>query len=102
MKGAIEFATLGEWERSVRRTPSSPSRLSLRVADYRLVVDDSYILSFEAQPFYQGRRFHWMICSVQNPDELVSWGYAPTRALAEMAAEREIGRLQSDLSTSGR
>jgi hypothetical protein len=86
----------------MRRTPSLSPKLSLRVADDQLVVDDSYILSFEAERAYRGCRYHWMICSIQNPDELVSWGYAPTRELAETAAASEVNRLESGLSETGR
>ena len=69
--------------------------LSLRVADDRLVADNSYVLSFDAERLYRRYRYHWMIRSVQNPDELVSWGYAPTRELAESAAGNEVNKLES-------
>src|ERR1700722_9050857 len=90
------------WRRSMRRNSTSPQKLSRRVADDRLVVANSYVLSFEAERFYRGCRYHWMICSVQNPDELISWGYAPTRELAETAAGSEVNRLESGLPRAGR
>lgn len=62
----------------------------------------SYVLSFESQRFYRSCRYHWIICSVQNPDELVSWGYAPTLALAKVAADSEINKLELGLSETGR
>ncbi len=82
--------------------PASPPKSSLRVPDNRLAAVNSYVLSFEAERFYRGCRYHWMICSVQNPDELVSWGYAPTRELAKTAAESEVNKLESGLSKTGR
>jgi hypothetical protein len=42
-----------------------------------------------------------MICREQNPDELVSWGNAPTQELAEMAAMQEVTDLSSGLSRGG-
>src|ERR1019366_7012128 len=48
-----------------------------------------YVVSFQAERSYKGRRYHWMICSAQNPDELVSWGHAPTRS------EEHTSELQS-------
>ena len=80
------------------RDPSLHPKLSLRVAEDRLVAADSYVLSFDAEHVYRGSRYHWMICSVQKPEELVSWGYAPTRELAEMAAGSEVSKLESSVS----
>ena len=77
------------------RNSTSPKKLSRRVADDRLVVANSCVLSFEAKRFYRGCRYYWMICSVQNPDELISWGYAPTRELAETAARSAVNTLES-------
>ncbi len=86
----------------MRMNQASSPKSSLRVADDRLVADNSYILSFEAERFYRGCRYHWMICSVQNPDELISWGFAPTRELAETAAGSEINKLESGSSKTGK
>jgi len=61
-----------------------------------------YVMSFQAEPFRKGRRHHWMICRAQNPDELVSWGHAPTQELAEMAAQSEIKDLSSGRTQGGR
>ena len=60
-----------------------------------------YVVSFQLEPFYKGRRYHWMICSSMIPDELVSWGHAPTQELAEQAAQNEIKDLSSCLSKGG-
>jgi hypothetical protein len=81
----------------MRRNSTPPPKLSRRVAEDRLVVANTYVLSFEAERFYRGCRYHWMISSVQNPDELISWGYAPTRELAETAAGSEVNKLESGL-----
>ena len=61
-----------------------------------------YVVSFQAEPFRKGRRHHWMICRAQNPDELVSWGHAPTQELSEMAARNEVNSLSSGLTQGGR
>ncbi len=60
-----------------------------------------YVVSFEAQPFRKARRHYWMICREHNPDELVSWGNAPTQELAETAARQEVTDLSSGLSHGG-
>lgn len=60
-----------------------------------------YVVSLHAQPFRKGRRYYWMICREHNPDELVSWGNAPTQELAEMAARQEVTDLSSGLSRGG-
>jgi hypothetical protein len=82
-------------------SPSSTPKLSLRVADDRLVAANSYVLSFETERFYHACRYHWMIRSVKSPEELVSWGYAPTRKLAEMAAGSEVDKLESGSAKTG-
>ncbi len=79
----------------MRHNPSLRPELSRRIADDRLEVANSYVLSFEVERFYKGWRYHWVICSVQNPDELVAWGHAPTRELAETAAGSEVKKLES-------
>jgi hypothetical protein len=54
-----------------------------------------YLLRFEAERFYRGWRHHWVICARYNPEELVSWGHAPTRELAELAAQNAVERLEA-------
>ncbi len=61
----------------------------------------SYVVSFQTEPFHKGRRYHWMICRAQNPEELVSWGHEPTRELAEAAAENEVQVLSSGMTQGG-
>jgi hypothetical protein len=61
-----------------------------------------YVVLFQSEPFHKGRRHHWMICWAQNPDELVSWGHAPTQELAQQAAQNELKDLSSGLSQGGR
>ena len=63
--------------------------------------ESSYVVSYEVEPYHQGTRHHWMICRSQNPDELVSWGHAPTRELAEIAAEKELQDLSAGRSQGG-
>jgi hypothetical protein len=62
----------------------------------------AYIVSFDVEPYHQGTRYHWMICRSQKPDELVSWGHAPTREMAESAAERELQDLSSGRTEGGK
>lgn len=61
----------------------------------------TYIVSFDAEPYHQATRHHWMICRSENPDQLVSWGHAPTRELAEAAAEKEIQDLSAGRTQGG-
>jgi hypothetical protein len=61
-----------------------------------------YVVSFQTEPYHKGTRYHWMICWAQNPDELVSWGHAPTQELAEIAAQNEIKDLSSGRTQGGR
>jgi ribulose-5-phosphate 4-epimerase/fuculose-1-phosphate aldolase len=65
-------------------------------------LPDRYISSFQAERFHKAVRFHWMVCWEKKPDELVSWGHAPTQALAEAAARDEVKDLSSGLSHGGR
>ncbi len=60
-----------------------------------------YVVSFQAERFYKRTRYHWMICKVQNPDELVSWGHAATQELAEKAAQNQVEDLLSSALTQG-
>jgi len=43
-----------------------------------------------------------MICWENNPDEMVSWGHAPTQELAETEARNEVKDLTSGLTQGGR
>jgi hypothetical protein len=61
----------------------------------------TYVLTLERDRFYRGWRYHWMICASHSPDELVSWGHASTRDLAEAAAGSEVEKLAARL-TQGR
>jgi hypothetical protein len=61
----------------------------------------AYTVSVQSQPFRQGTRYHWLICGAQSPDELISWGYSPTRELAETAAQNEVNDLSSGLTQGG-
>jgi len=64
-------------------------------------IRDPYVISFEVEPCYKGKRHHWMISRAQNPEELVSWGHEPTRVLAEAAAEKELQDLSSGVTRGG-
>ncbi len=61
----------------------------------------TYVFSIQLERFHKSLRFHWMICSTQNPDRLVSWGHAPSRELAEAAAQNEINDLRSGRTLGG-
>jgi len=63
---------------------------------------DPYVVSFETEPIRKKvTRHHWMICLVQDPDQLVSWGHAPTHALAETEARNEVENLSSGQTQGG-
>ena len=68
---------------------------------YRMKPSGRYVVSFQAEHFYKGRRYHWMICSERKLDELVSWGHEPTQELAETAARDEVINLSAGLSHGG-
>jgi hypothetical protein len=60
---------------------------------------DSYVLSFESESVSnKHKRHHWMICLAKKPDELVSWGHAPTHELADSEARHELSDLHSGLT----
>ena len=61
-----------------------------------------YVFSIQAEHFHRTVRYHWTICSEQDPNRLVSWGHAPSQELAEAAAQDEIKDLSSGLTTGGR
>ena len=68
---------------------------------------DPYVLSFESEPVrnrqqrHKQKRHHWMICLAKKPDELVSWGHAPTHELAESEARNELTDLLSGVTQGG-
>jgi hypothetical protein len=63
----------------------------------------SYVLEFQAEPscFHKRVRYHWIISLAHKPDQLVSWGYAATPELAELASRNEVKDLNSGLSQGG-
>jgi hypothetical protein len=65
------------------------------ITDRTAAAKSPFVVSIDWERLYQGRRYYWTICGVQNPDELVSWGHAPTRELAEMAAGNAVSNLMS-------
>ena len=68
---------------------------------------DPYVLSFDSESVryrqhrHQQNRHYWMICLAKRPDELVSWGHAPTHELAESEARKELNDLLSGLTQGG-
>ena len=63
---------------------------------------DPYMLSYESESVSnKHKRHHWMICLAKSPDELVSWGHAPTHELAESDARKELRDLLSGLTQGG-
>ena len=63
---------------------------------------DPYVLSFESESVgNKKKRHHWMICLAKRPDELISWGHAPTHELAESEARKELNDLLSGLTQAG-
>jgi hypothetical protein len=61
-----------------------------------------FVISIQAQAFRKKTRYHWMICRDGAPDEMVSWGHAPTQELAEAEARNEVSDLTSGLTKGGR
>jgi len=59
------------------------------------------VVAFDVEPYHKGTRHHWTICRSRRPDELVSWGYEPTRELAEIAANRELEDLTAGRTQGG-
>ena len=80
-------------------TRTSTARLAkpTKIAD----SDRKFVLSFQAERFYKGVRYHWMVCLEEDPTQLVSWGHAPTQQMAEAAGKVEISDLLSGLSQGG-
>ena len=64
-------------------------------------ISPAYVPSFQTEPFYTGKRYHWMICRADNSEELVSWGHEASRELAEGAAEKELQVLSSGETEGG-
>lgn len=63
---------------------------------------DPYVLSFQTESIRKRQtRHHWMICTAQSPDQLVSWGHAPLHALAETEARNEVENLSSGQRLKG-
>ena len=60
-----------------------------------------FVLSFQAERFYKGVRYHWMVCLEDEPGQLISWGHAPTQQQAEAAGQVEIADLLSGISQGG-
>jgi hypothetical protein len=65
-------------------------------------VSARYIFSIQSERFYKNLRYHWTICTEQSPDQIVSWGHASSKELAESAAQNEIKDLCSGLTQGGR
>jgi len=64
---------------------------------------DPYVLSFESESVRnKQKRHHWMICLAKRPNELVSWGHAPTHELAASEARNELKDLLLGLTQGGR
>jgi hypothetical protein len=60
------------------------------------------VVSFEREQIRKkAPRHHWMICLVRKPDQLVSWGHAPTHAQAETEAQNELKDLSSGVTLGG-
>jgi len=86
----------------MHQNPSPRSSTPRCIANGGSEAVNSYVLSFESERFYRGWRCHWMICTARNLDELVAWGHAPTRELAEMAAGNAVTKLVAGLTQGGR
>ena len=61
-----------------------------------------YVISIQSEAIRKKMRYHWMICRENNPDELISWGHAPTQELAEAEDRHEVNDLTSGATQGGR
>lgn len=64
-------------------------------------IERKFVLSYQAERFYKGVRYHWMVCLEHDPTQLVSWGHAPTQQMAEAAGKVEISDLMAGISQGG-
>lgn len=64
-------------------------------------LSDQYVPSFQAERYHRTVRYHWMVCCERSPEQLVSWGHAPTQETAEAAARAEVADLISGVSRGG-
>ena len=80
--------------RHMHQNPSPRRKYCPDIPESDSIVIGDYILSLEADYSYRGQRYHWMICATVNPEEMVCWGHAPTRRLAELAARSEVAKLE--------
>jgi hypothetical protein len=77
---------------------TTPQSVTPAVVNY---TGRKFVLSFQAERFYKGVRYHWMVCLENDPTQLISWGHAPSQQLAESAGQVEISDLLSGISTGG-
>jgi uncharacterized protein YceH (UPF0502 family) len=61
-----------------------------------------YVVSIQSEAIRKKTRYHWMICRDNNPDELISWGHAPSQELAEAEARHEVDELTAGVTQGGR
>jgi hypothetical protein len=50
----------------------------------------AYRISVEGARFYQTLRYYWTVCRAEKPEEMISWGNAPSRQAAEQDAQNEV------------
>jgi hypothetical protein len=79
-------------EQNQKPLHSTPENNSLTIGPYTV--------SFNSERHYQRLRHHWLIFKVETPDELVSWGHASTRRLAELAAQEALAKLLEGCTVS--
>ena len=84
------------------QNPALHPKYTRRIAGNSSVAISAFVVSIESERFYRGWRYYWMVCAAWNPEELVSWGHAPTRELAQMAAENAVTKLESGLTQGWR
>jgi hypothetical protein len=82
------------------QNPSPRRKYGYNIPKSDSVVVSEYTLSFEVDYSRRSRRYYWMICATVNPEEMVGWGHAPTRGLAELEARSEVAKLESALVRS--
>jgi hypothetical protein len=63
---------------------------------------NSYLVSIQPERLRKKTRYQWTICRAQTPDQLLSWGHAPSLKEAESAAREEVLALSSGATEGGR
>ena len=76
------------------RQKSSDTNAKRRTSKECLIPTSVFVVSIQRGRFYAHWRHYWTICSIRKPEELVCWGFAATRELAELESAKALAALQ--------